>query len=51
MVLRWKIVYPNDYVHCCVIGCHGNSLLHFDLNTNVGCDGLLGGNSIILKHL
>ena len=38
---------PNDYVHCCVIDCHGNSLLHFGLNTKVSCEGLL----IILKHL
>ena len=38
----WRNVNPNDYVHCCVIGCHGNSLLHFGLNTNVSCEGLLG---------
>ena len=26
-------INPNDEVHnSCVIGCHGNSLLHFDLN-------------------
>ena len=36
-------VNPNDYVHCCVIGCHGNPLLHFGLNTKVSCEGLLGG--------
>ena len=29
MVLRRTNMNPNDYVHCCVIGCHGNSLLHF----------------------
>ena len=28
VVLRRKNTNPNDYVHCCVIGCHGNSLLH-----------------------
>ena len=32
---------PDDYVHGCVIGCHGNSLLH--LNKKVSCEGLLGG--------
>ena len=32
-----------DYVDCCVIGCHGNSLLHFGLNTKVSCEGLLSG--------
>ena len=51
MVLRRKNVNPNDYVHCCVIGCHGNSLLYFGLNTNISCEGLLGGIQIILKHL
>ena len=25
--LRRKHMNPNEYVHCCVIGCHGNSLL------------------------
>ena len=34
----------NDYVHCSVIGCHGNSLLHFGLNAKVSCEGLLCGN-------
>ena len=34
---------PNDNVHCCVIGCHGNSLFDFGLRTKVGCEGLLGG--------
>ena len=33
----------NDYFHCCVNGCHGNSLLHFGLNTKVSFEGLLGG--------
>ena len=42
---------PNDYVHCCVIGCHGNSFLHCGLNKKVSCDGLLGGRGSILKHL
>ena len=42
VVLRRKNVNPNDYVHCCVIGCHGNSLLHFGLNTKVSREGLLG---------
>ena len=59
MVLRKKNVNPNDYVHCCVIGCHGNILLHFGLNTKVSCEGLWGGGGggggggvkIILKHL
>ena len=51
MVFIRKNVNPNVYVHCCVIGCHGNSLLHFGLNTKVSCEGLLGGGVIILKHL
>ena len=33
-------VNTNDCVHCCVIGCHGNSLLHYGLNTKVSCEGL-----------
>ena len=41
--LRRKNVNPNDYVYCCVIGFHSNSLLHFGLNTKVSCEGLLGG--------
>ena len=41
--LRRKNLNPNDYVHCCVTGCHGNSLLHFGLNKKVSCEGLLGG--------
>ena len=41
--LRRKNVNPNDYVRCCVIGCHGNSLLHFALNTKDSCEGCLGG--------
>ena len=43
VVIRRKNVNPNDYVHCCFIGCHGNSLLHFCLNTKVSCEGLGGG--------
>ena len=35
-------VKPNVNIHCCVIGCHGNSLLHFGLNTKVSCEGILG---------
>ena len=27
-VLRRKNINPNGSVHCCVIGCHGNSLLY-----------------------
>ena len=50
MVLRRKNLNLNDYIHCCVIGCHGNSLLHFGLNTKLSCEGLLGGY-IILKPL
>ena len=42
MVLRRKDLNPNDCVHCCIIGCHGNSLLHFGLNKKVSCEGLLG---------
>ena len=26
-----KKMTPNDCVHCCVIGCHGDSLLHLVL--------------------
>ena len=37
---------PNDHVHCCVIGCHGNSLLHFGLNTKVSFEGLLGDGDL-----
>ena len=33
--LRRKNINPNYYVHCCIIGCHGNSLLHL-----VSCEGL-----------
>ena len=40
VVLRRKHVNPNDHVHCCVIGFHGDSLLHFGSNS---CEGLLGG--------
>ena len=37
-------VNPNDYVHCCVIGCHGNSLLHFGLTQkSVVKDFFFGG--------
>ena len=43
MVLIRKNMIPIDYVHCCVIGCHGNSLLHFGLNTKVSCERLSGG--------
>ena len=32
-----------NYFHCCAISCHGDSLLHFGLNTKVSCEGLLGG--------
>ena len=41
-----KNVNPNDYAHSCVIGCHGNSLLHFGLNTKVSYEGLLGGGDL-----
>ena len=44
--LRRKNVNPNAYVHCCVIGCHGNSLLRFGLDTKVSCEGLLGGGGL-----
>ena len=40
---KMKNVNPNDYVHCCVIGCHGNSLLHFGLDTKISCEGLFFG--------
>ena len=40
-------VNPNYYVHCCFIGCHGNSLLNLGLNTIISYGGLyyyfLGG--------
>ena len=35
-----KNVSPNGNVHYCVTGCHGDSLLHFGLNTKVSCGGL-----------
>ena len=41
-------VNSNDYVHCCVIGCHGNSLMHFGLNTKVSCEGLLWAEGVKL---
>ena len=41
--IKKENVNPNEYVHCCVIGCHGNSLLHFGLNKIISCDGQLGG--------
>ena len=44
--LRRKNVNPNDYVHYCVIGCHGSSLFYFGLNTKVSCEGLLGGGGV-----
>ena len=40
-VLRRKNMNPNDYVHCCVVGCHG-----FGLNKKVSCEGLLGGGGV-----
>ena len=40
-------VNTNDYVHSCVIGCHGNSLLHFGLNTKVSSEGLLWGGGTL----
>ena len=44
-------INPNYYVHCCIIGCHGNSLLHL-VCTKVSCEGLLSGWELsILKHL
>ena len=36
-------VNPNDYVHCCIIGCCVNSSLHFGLHTKVSCERLLVG--------
>ena len=46
---RWINVNPNDYFHCCIIGCHGNSLLHFGLNTKISCEGLfLGGGGVVV---
>ena len=51
-VFRRKNMNPNDYVHCCVIGCHANLLLHFGLNKKATCEGLLGeGIKSILQHL
>ena len=44
--LRRKNVNRIDYVHCCVIGCHGNSLLHFGLNTKISCEGLSGAGDL-----
>ena len=36
----------NDYVHCCVIGCHGNFIVAFGLNKIVSCEGLLRGGEL-----
>ena len=41
-VLRKRNMNQNDYVHCCVNGCHGNSLLLL-VWTKVSCEGLLVG--------
>ena len=51
--LRRKNMNRNDYVHCCVICCHGNSLLCLVLTKKVSFEGLLKGGGIqsILKHL
>ena len=46
VVLRRDNVNPNDYVHWCVIDCHGNSLLHFGVNTKVSCEGILRGGGV-----
>ena len=44
MVLRRKNINPNDYVHCCVIGCHGNSCcILFEQKKLVVMDFLGGG--------
>ena len=46
--LRRTNVNPNDHIHRCVIDCHGNSLLHFGLNTKVSCEGVSGGEGVKL---
>ena len=48
VVLRRKNVNPNDYAHRCVIGYHGNSMLHLGMNTKVSCEGFLGGGGVTL---
>ena len=48
VLLGRKNANPNEYVHCCVIGCHGILLLHFGLNTKVSCEGLLGGGGKLI---
>ena len=40
---RRKNMNSNDYVHCCVTVCHGNSLLHLVL---FSCEGLLVGGDL-----
>ena len=49
--LKKRNMNQNDYVHCCVIGCHGNSLFHLVRNKKVSYEGLMGGGYSILKHL
>ena len=49
--LRRKIMNPNYYVQCCIIGCHGNSLLHLVWTKSHLWKTLGGGIQSILKHL
>ena len=42
----------NDYVHFCIIGCQGNSLLHFGFNKKSAVRDFSGeGGGSILQHL
>ena len=43
-VLRRKNIDPYYYVHCCVIGFHGSSLLHFR------CEGFFSGGGILKQR-
>ena len=39
---RRKNIHSNHYVHCCIIGCYGYSLIvALGLNKNVSCEGPL----------
>ena len=38
-----QVMNTNDKVHCCIIDCHGNSLLHLIWIKTLSCEGLLGG--------
>ena len=49
MVLREENMDNNNHVHCCITGCHDNSLFNnvsIDLNKKVSCECLFGGGGV-----